>query len=176
MNAAVFSDSNSKTEVSENLKAGIVRVLGENGHRVRSIELEKDHVAPCLGCFLCATKHPGECASKDTVGEIRRDVLQLGLTVYVTPVVFGHFSSTVKNAVDRGTGSRKWQVVIGYGTDIDDEEKSTFIDLTAKHRGSADIVHPGMDAKVDVHVTQSLEENAAICEILKRDLSGGWQA
>ena len=59
---------------------------------------------------------------------------------------------------------------------MDDEERSTFIDLTAKHRGSADVVHPGMEAKVDVYVTQSLEENAAICKRLKRDLEGGWQA
>jgi hypothetical protein len=176
MKAVIFSDSDSKTELSENLTAGIVRVLTENGDQVRSVELEKDRVAPCLGCFLCATRHRGECVSKDTVGEIRRDVQQLGLTVFVTPIVFGHFSSTVKNAVDRGTGSREWQVVIGYADDVDGEEKSTFLDLTAKHRGSADIVHPGMDAKVDVYVTQSLEENAAICESLKRDLSCGWQA
>jgi NADPH-dependent FMN reductase len=176
MKTVIFSDSDSKTELSENLKAGIVRVLTQNGNQVQVIELEKDHVVPCLGCFLCATRHRGECVSRDTVGEIRRDIQQLGMTVFVTPVIFGHFSSTIKNAVDRGTGSREWQVVIGYGSDIDHEEKSTFIDLTAKHRGSADIVHPGMDSKVDVYFTQSLEENAAICESLKRDLPGGWQA
>ena len=175
MNAVIFSDNDSKTEVSENLEAGLVRVLSEDGHQVRSVELEKDHVAPCIGCFLCATKHRGECVTKDAVDDIRRDVRKLGLTVFVTPVVFGHFSSTVKNAVDRGTGSHHWQVVIGYGSDMDDEEKSTFIDLTAKHRGSADIVHPGMDTKVDVYVAQSLEESAAICERLKSDLEGGWQ-
>ena len=176
MKAVIISDSDSKTELSKNLTAGIVSVLTENGNQVRSVELEKDRVAPCLGCFLCATKHRGECVSRDIVGQIRRDVQQLGLTVFVTPVLFGHFSSTLKNAVDRGTGSREWQIVIGYADEIDDEEKNTFLDLTAKHRGSADIVHPGMDSRVDVHVTQSLEENAAICESLGRDLSSGWQA
>ena len=176
MKAVIISDSDSKTELSKNLTAGIVSVLTENGNQVRSVELEKDRVAPCLGCFLCATKHRGECVSRDIVGQIRRDVQQLGLTVFVTPVLFGHFSSTLKNAVDRGTGSREWQIVIGYADEIDDEEKNTFLDLTAKHRVSADIVHPGMDSRVDVHVTQSLEENAAICESLGRDLSSGWQA
>jgi NADPH-dependent FMN reductase len=173
MKAAIFSDRDAETGLSEDLQARIVRLLGENGDQLQVIELEKDRVAPCSGCFRCATKHPGECVTKDAVGEIRKDVKKLGLTVYVTPVVFGHFSSTVKNALDRGTGSREWQVVIGYGGDIDDEEKSTFIDLTAKHRGTADIVHPGMDAKVDVYVTQSAEENAAICESLRRALRGG---
>jgi hypothetical protein len=104
------------------------------------------------------------------VAEVKRDVLQLGLTVYLTPVVFGRFSSPVKNAVDRGTGSRQWQVVAGYGSDIDEEEWSTFVDLTAEHRGSADIVHPGMDVRVDVYVTQSPEENVAICARLRGDL------
>lgn len=176
MRAVIFSDSDRKTELSENLTAGLARVLADNGAQVQAIGLQRDRVAPCLGCFLCATRHRGECVNKDAVGEIRRDVKQLGLTVFVTPVVFGHFSSTVKNALDRGTGSHAWQIVIGCSSDIDAEEKSTFIDLTAKHCGSADIVHPGMDSRVDVHVTQSLEENAAICESLRRDLLAAGQA
>jgi hypothetical protein len=175
MKAVIFADGDSKTGLSEDLQAELVRMLSEDGHQLQVIELERDGVAPCLGCFLCATELRGKCATKDAVGEIRKDVKKLGLTVYLTPVVFGHYSSPVKNALDRGTGSREWQVVIGYGGDIDDEERSTFIDLTAKHRGRADIVHPGMDAKTDVYVTQSLEESAAICESLKRDLRCGWQ-
>ena len=170
MKAVVFSDGDAKTQLSEDLRSGIVRALVEAGSQVEAIELEKDSVAPCLGCFLCVTERRGACVHKDAVAEVKRDVLQLGLTVYLTPVVFGHFSSPVKNAVDRGTGSRQWQVVIGYGSDIDEEEKSTFVDLTAEHRGSADIVHPGMDVRVDVYVTQSSEENAAICERLRGDL------
>ncbi len=59
-------------------------------------------------------------------------------------LLFGHFGSIVKNAMDRGLGSHNWQVIIGYGSDIDDEEKNTFIDLIVKHSGSANIVHPGM--------------------------------
>jgi hypothetical protein len=98
---------------------------------------------------------------------------RFGLTVYLTPVLFGHFSSTIKDAIDRGTGSREWQMVIGYGTDVYDEERSTFIDLTAKHCGSNDIVHPGMVARADAFVPGSLEENAAICEGLTRDLTAG---
>jgi multimeric flavodoxin WrbA len=176
MKAVVFSDGDSETGLSEDLRAGIVGVLTADGNQVEVIELEKDRVAPCLGCFLCMTRYRGVCVSKDAVAEVRRNVRQLGLTVYLTPVVFGHCSSTVKNAFDRGTGSRQWQVVIGYGGDIDEEEESTFIDLTAKHRGRADIVHPGMDGKVDVYVTKSTAENAAIRESLKRDLLCGRQA
>jgi hypothetical protein len=38
------------------------------------------------------------------------------------------------------------------------------IDLTTKHRAGADVVHPGMDRQVDVFVTRSTEDSAAICE------------
>lgn len=70
--------------------------------------------------------------------------------------------------MDRGTGSHNWQVIIGYGSDIDDEEKNTFIDLIVKHGGSADIVHPGMVREADVFVTMSTSDNTAICEAIKK--------
>lgn len=175
MRAVIISDGDSKTELSEDLRTGIVGVLRDTGNDVRSVELEKDRVAPCLGCFRCATSHRGVCVNEDVVGDIRKDVKQIDLTVFVTPVVFGQFSSTVKNAVDRGAGSRNRQIVIGYGSDIDEEERSTFIDLIAKHCGAADIVHPGMVERVDVFVTSSAEENAAICEGLRTSYMSGGQ-
>ena len=101
------------------------------------------------------------------MSEIAKNVQEYGITVFMTPVLFGHFSSTIKNAIDRGVGSHNLQVIIGFGTNIDDEERSTFIDITAGHRGSADIVHPGMDRQVDVFVTRSIEDSTAICEELK---------
>jgi hypothetical protein len=75
--------------------------------------------------------------------------------------------------MDRGTGSHNLQVIIGYGSNIDSEEKGTFIDLTAKHRGKVDIVHPGLDKQVDVYLTMSAEDNMMIrdkfVEYLKPD-------
>jgi multimeric flavodoxin WrbA len=168
MNALLILDKDSKTELSEDLKAKICRILKEKGHRIETVELGKNEVAPCLGldCFQCVTKHPGECVSKDAVYPIKKNIRKYDLALFLTPVLFGHFSSPVKNAIDRGAGSHNRQVIIGYGNNIDDEEKSTFIDLTAKHRGNADIVHPGMDRQVDVFVTRSVEENTTICEAL----------
>jgi len=90
------------------------------------------------------------------------------MTIFLTPVLFGHFGSTIKSAIDRGCGNQNLQVVVGYGDDIDDEEKSTFIDLTRKHRGVADIVHPGFDKQVDVYLTTSSEDSGAICEAFKK--------
>ncbi|HNR68565.1 MAG TPA: hypothetical protein PKN04_11375 [bacterium] len=60
------------------------------------------------------------------------------------------------------------QVMIGYGNDIDEEEKSTFIDLTRKHLGEADIVHPDFDKQVDVYLTTCSQDSEAICEAFKK--------
>ena len=167
MNTLVILDKDSKTKLSENLKVKVVRTLEEKGHRVEVVELGKNDVSPCLGCLLCLTKHPGECVTKDIVNEIKKNVKKYSATFYLTPVLFGHFSSTIANVMAKGTGSHNWQVIIGFGEDIDDEEKSTFIDLTAKHRGKADIVHPDMNCQMDVFISKSIEDNTIICEALK---------
>jgi hypothetical protein len=167
LNTLVILDKDSKTKLSEDLKGKVVRTLEEKGHQVEVVELGKNDVSPCLGCLLCLTKHPGECVTKDSVNEIKKNVKKYSATFYLTPVWFGHFSSTIANVMAKGTGSHNWQVIIGFGEDIDDEEKSTFIDLTAKHCGKADIVHPGMNCQVDVFVSQSIGNNTIICETLK---------
>ena len=138
------------------------------GYPVEIFQLGENDIFHCIGCFLCLTKHPGECVNKDVVNEIRRNVKKYSSTLFLTPVLFGHYSSTMASAINKGTGSHNWQVIIGFGEDIDEEERSTFIDLTAKHRGKADIVHPGMDRQVDVFVSRSLRDNDKICEILEK--------
>ncbi len=163
-------DQESKTELAEDLRAKILSILDQNGYQNEVIELGKENAAPCLGCLSCLTEHPAECVNKDTVNEIKRNIKKFDLTIFLTPVLFGHFSSTIKNAIDRGAGSHNWQAIIGFGNDIDAEERNTFIDLTAKHRACADIVHPGMDRRVDVFVARSTSDSIDICEELKRYL------
>ncbi len=167
MNALLLLDKDSKIKLSEDLKVKVIQALEEDGHQVVVIELGKNDVTPCLGCLLCLTKHPGECVNKDIVNEVRKSAKKYSATFFLTPILFGHYSSTMASPINKGIGSHNLQVIIGYGEDIDHEEKSTFIDLTAKHRGKMDIVHPGMDRQVEVFVSESLEDNNAICETLK---------
>lgn len=168
MNVVFILDKDAKTELSENLKERILGLLKEKGHSVEAVELGRNDVTPCLGCFLCLTKHVGICVTSDGIADIRNNPNRYDMTVFLTPVIFGHFGSTLKCAIDRGCGNKNLQVMVGYGLDIDDEEESTFIDLTRKHRGQADIVHPGFDRQVDVYLTTSSEDNEAICEAFKQ--------
>lgn len=164
MHALLLFDKDSPSVLAQDLKARVVESLTGNGHQVDVYELGADDVFQCLGCLRCLTEHPDECVHKDIINSIRRDVKRYGATVFLTPVLFGHYSSTIASAINRGTGSHNRQVIIGFAESITDEEKSTFIDLTARHRGEADIVHPGMDKRVDVYVTTSVDDNAGICE------------
>ena len=166
MNANLIIDRDSQNSLSGDLKDSIVTVFRENGHRVDVFEIGKSEVSQCIGCLLCLTKHPGECVNKDIVNDIRKNAKKYSATFFLTPILFGHYSSTIASAINKGTGSHNWQVIIGFSEDIDDEEKSTFIDLTAKHRGKADIVHPGMDRRVDVFVSQSIEDNTKIIDTI----------
>lgn len=170
MSTLLISDKNVKTTLSEDLKAKVIKALQENGHVVEMFELGKNDVSQCMGCLLCFTKHPGECVNKDIVNDIKKSVDQqkYSATFFLTPVLFGHYSSTIASPINKGAGCHDLQVIIGYGNDISDEEKSTFIDLTAKHRGSMDVVHPGMDKQVDVYVSSSIEDNNKIYEALKK--------
>jgi multimeric flavodoxin WrbA len=170
MNTIFILDKDAKTELSEDFKERILRILKEKAHWVEVVELGRNDVTPCFGCLLCLTKHVGICITRDRIAEIRNNVNRYDMTIFLTPVIFGHFGSTIKCAIDRGCGSHNIQVVIGYGEDIDKEEKSTFIDLTSKHRGKADIVHPHIVTQVDVYLTTSSEDSEAICEAFKKYL------
>ncbi|HLN46118.1 MAG TPA: NAD(P)H-dependent oxidoreductase [Candidatus Sulfotelmatobacter sp.] len=168
MNALLILDKDSKTDLSEDLRIKLVNIIKEMGNKVDVFELGKNDVFQCLGCLLCLTKHPGECVHKDVVQKIRQQVKKYSVTFYLTPILFGHYSSTIAAAINKGTGSHEWQVIIGFGEDVNDEEKNTFIDLIAKHRGKADIVHPDMDKQVDVFVSKSIEDNSAVIDAIKR--------
>ena len=172
-NAVVICDREAATALSDDLKHRVVALLQTRGYRIELLELNRSDAAPCRGCLLCFTKHPGKCVSNDAVGDlVQRMRLESedSITLYLTPVLFGHPSSIIKNALDRGTGSHRLQVIIGYGQDIDGEEESTFIDITSKHCGAADIVHPGMVREAMAFVTRSAGDNASVCTALREHL------
>jgi multimeric flavodoxin WrbA len=164
MNALFILDKEHKTRLSEELKDRILTLLNEKQYQVEVVEVGKVDAMPCLGCFRCITEHPGICATKDLIATVRNGAPR-DLAIFLTPVVFGHFGATIKCAIDRGSGGlNNVQVMIGYSEDIEDEEKNTFIDLTLKHRGIADVVHPGMDKGVYAHITTCTGDNDSICQ------------
>ncbi len=68
---------------------------------MRSVNLEESNIASCKGCFGCWFKTPGTCVIDDQGREIARDFINNDTVIFLTPVTFGGFSSTLKKAVDR---------------------------------------------------------------------------
>jgi len=79
----------------------IVDVLEDNGCDIDSLILHEIEIASCLGCFGCWVKTPGICVINDEGRDIAKAVVQSNLLIFLTPVIFGGYSSELKKALDR---------------------------------------------------------------------------
>lgn len=79
----------------------IVDVLEDNGCDIDSLILHEIEIASCLGCFGCWVKTPGICVINDEGRNIAKAVIQSNLLIFLTPVIFGGYSSELKKALDR---------------------------------------------------------------------------
>lgn len=83
------------------VRQAIVEQLSRAGWDVEVIGLRNKRIAGCTGCFGCWVKTPGICVIDDDGREIAKKVAQADLVVYLTPVMFGGYSSELKKALDR---------------------------------------------------------------------------
>jgi len=65
------------------------------------LSLRELAIAPCLGCFGCWIKTPGECVIDDAGRDVARNIVGSDLVVYLTPIQFGGYSFELKKALDR---------------------------------------------------------------------------
>jgi len=66
-----------------------------------TLPLRELDIAPCLGCFGCWIKTPGECVIDDAGRDVARSIVGSDLVVYLTPILFGSYSHELKKALDR---------------------------------------------------------------------------
>ncbi len=161
MKATVISDKDFHTGLFQTLYEKTITFLNEKGFETKKIDIGRDDLAFCMGCFGCWVKKPGECVINDMMSKVNRSFVNSDAVVYISPVIFGQFSANIKNAIDRWLpnilpffikrpdGStmhpsrydRYPQVImIGYSDDISHEDARLFIDITKKHRNNADVL------------------------------------
>jgi len=68
---------------------------------VRAIKMSDTPISNCSGCFGCWVKTPGECVIADKGRDIAESSVNCDVLVFISPVVFGGYSSLLKNAIDR---------------------------------------------------------------------------
>jgi hypothetical protein len=149
---------------------------------VETVELSVGDMANCSGCLLCLRVNDGLCVAKDKQESLRRKAEGRDLVVFLAPALFGQCSSTNKNAIDKGVAL--WfgagamapaHFIVGYGADLDDEEKATFIDCVRKHLGKADVIHPEFrEFRIEAFVSRSIRDNEAIAWNFVVAMGGGF--
>ncbi len=81
--------------------AALRDALQAAGWSVTPWTLRDEKIAYCLGCFECWTKTPGLCRIDDAGRDVAASLIGGDLTIYLTAVTFGGYSSALKQAVDR---------------------------------------------------------------------------
>ena len=101
MKAVVLNGLHDGDLVGEAVCEAVCSRLEASGWETEILVLREHKIAPCVEDFGCWVKTPGECLIKDAAGDITRAYLTSDLAVFVTPVVFGGYSSELKKVLDR---------------------------------------------------------------------------
>lgn len=75
--------------------------MREAGAEVELFYNRKLKINPCLGCFNCWLKTPGECAQKDDLKMLLPKIRQADIWVLATPLYVDGMSGPMKNLLDR---------------------------------------------------------------------------
>lgn len=97
MNLVILDGTTGEVQVSRLLEL----LTAREDTRVTHFALADIVLAPCAGDFECWVKTPGLCRTQDQAQDIARAMRDAELVVFLSPLVFGGYSSTLKKAVDR---------------------------------------------------------------------------
>jgi multimeric flavodoxin WrbA len=104
MKAVILDGSRDGDDSLSTTHRVLVDELTELGWETRTFVLRELDISYCRGCFECWVKTPGVCVSTGVGRDIAGAVMQSDLTVFLTPVTFGGYSSELKKAVDHLIG------------------------------------------------------------------------
>lgn len=69
-----------------------------------TLNLHEKGIKACLGCFKCWVQTPGICIINDYGRDVLRKMIQSDYLVYLSPIVYGGYSTELKKAIDRSIG------------------------------------------------------------------------
>ena len=68
---------------------------------VKTITLRDRDIHPCMGCFSCWTRTPGQCAIQDDMQEIYQDILEADVIIESMPLYFAGMPSRMRMMTER---------------------------------------------------------------------------
>lgn len=96
----VLKSSGNKNGSSNMLADEFIRGVKENGHDVQEYDVFRTDIRPCLGCGHCGMNGP--CVQKDDYeNELKGMIKAADMIVFVMPVYYYNWPSSLKTVVDR---------------------------------------------------------------------------
>lgn len=144
------------------------------------ISKEMKNIHPCCGCFKCWVKTPGKCCINDDYTLMPKYIVESNLFIVISEIKYGCYSSYIKNVIERSIGFllpflRNYHnethhtiryknripklIFIGYGENIEDDEKETFRQISL---GNA--INFGSGNNYECHIADSLSD---VSKVLK---------
>ena len=84
------------TAFIEGMKAGSKEMLD-----VEELQVNQLDIKPCLGCFSCWNKTPGNCVIKDDMEDVIQKLLWADITIWSFPLYYFNVPGKLKNLIDR---------------------------------------------------------------------------
>ena len=65
------------------------------------VDVTKEKINPCMGCFGCWTKTPGKCVIRDSAVKIYPLIAQAENVLYISRIVYGSYDVPMKTMFER---------------------------------------------------------------------------
>lgn len=83
------------------MKDIIENTLTRYGYTFEYFTLKEMNILPCLSCGSCNERTPGKCILDDEHENVIRSIARCKSLVFLTPIRYGGYSSTLKKMLDR---------------------------------------------------------------------------
>ena len=100
MKAIILNGSNENDATGQRVYSVLHQKLQACGWEIEHVQLYKSRIGNCAGDFFCWVRSPGLCNVDDDNRLIARSIANCQLMVYLTPITFGGYSSSLKKMVD----------------------------------------------------------------------------
>lgn len=100
MKAILLDGSSAHDSTGDRVRTALTVQLQARGWDLEHVVLREKKIGNCAGDFFCWIRSPGVCNTNDDNRAIAAAIIASDLMVYLTPVAFGGYSSTLKRMVD----------------------------------------------------------------------------
>lgn len=102
MKITVFNSSPRVNKSNTNVMAeAFLKGAREAGAETENIFLARQKIRPCLGCFSCWVKTPGQCVIPDDMAALLKKLAETDIVVFATPLYVDNVSGIMKTFMDR---------------------------------------------------------------------------